>query len=187
MSEPGTYRESDGSAIDFSAALAAWTGAARAALVRTARRYRATISYKELAEEVQAVSGIRTKMLPWHWIGRVLGAVARESHQRGEPLLSALCVHEDGTIGEGYGKAIVENQGPPIPNDLDMHAAAERLKCYRFFGATLPADGGAPALTPQVARRRQREQLRVDVRRDRPICPSCHLMLPVTGQCDACS
>ena len=99
MSEPGTYRESDGSAVDFATALAAWTAAARPALVRTAQTYRDTLSYKELSEEVQVVSGIRTKMLPWHWIGRVLGSVARESHQRGEPMLSALCVHEDGTIG----------------------------------------------------------------------------------------
>ncbi len=187
MIEPGTYREIDHSPVDFATAVAAWIVAARPALLRTAGTYRVTISYKELAEEVQVVSGIRTKMLPWHWIGRVLGGVARECHQRGEPMLSALCVHEDGTIGEGYGKAIVENQGPPVPDDLDMHAAVERLNCHRFFGAPLPPDGGTPALTPQVARKRNQARVRKGVQSVRPVCPTCHLMLPLSGQCDNCS
>ncbi len=187
MSEPGTYRESDRTPVDFSRALAAWIVAARPALLQTAGTYRATISYKDLAEEVQVVSGVRTKMLPWHWIGRVLGGVSRECHQRGEPLLSALCVHEDGTIGEGYGKAIIENEGGPVPDYLDMHAATERLNCHRFFGAQLPADGGTPALTPQVARRRNRQKVQTGVQNNRPVCPTCYLMLPVSGQCDTCS
>jgi len=187
MSSPGTYRESDGKGIDFSQALEAWSAAARIALLRTARTYRATISYKDLAEEVQVSSGIRTQMLPWHWIGRVLGAVSRHCHAKGEPLLSALCVHADGTVGEGYGKAIIENYGGSAPDDLDMHAAIERLNCYRRFGAELPSDGGAPALTAEVAARRKRAQVRSGTLSDRPICPTCYLMLPLSGQCGNCS
>ena len=95
---------------------------------------------------MQETSGVRTSMLPWHWIGRVLGGAAQDSHARGEPMLSALCVHADGTIGEGYGKAILENPGGPLADDLDMHAAVERLKCHQFFGADLPPDGGTAAL-----------------------------------------
>ena len=36
-----------------------------------------------------------------------------------------------------------------------MHAAVERLACYRYFGAQLPPDGGKQRLTPQVAAKRQ--------------------------------
>lgn len=187
MDEPGTFRVSDGAPVAFATATATWTEVARSTLLRTAMEYQATISYKGLAEEVQVVSGIRTKMLPWHWVGRVLGGVARDCHRRGEPMLSALCVHEDGTIGEGYGKAILENQGPPVPDDLDLHAAEERLRCYRHFGATLPADGGTPALTPQVARLRNRAKMRTSLEGDRDVCPTCYLMLPLSGQCGNCS
>jgi hypothetical protein len=131
--------------------------------------YHATITYKDLAEEVQATSGIRTRRLLQNWIGDVLGTVAEDCHQAGEPLLSALCVRADGTVGPGYGKAVVDNFGGDPPDDLDMHAAVERLECHRFFGAQLPADGGSPALTPLVAAARR------------------HLMLPISGQCDNCS
>jgi hypothetical protein len=152
MGTPGTYRASDGSRVEFAAALAAWTAAAVPVLERVARTYHATISYKELGEEVQQVTGIRTRVLLMNWIGQVLGGVSRISHRRGQPMLSALCVHADGTVGDGYGQAILDNYGGPLPDDLDMHAAEERLRCHRSFGADLPPGGGRPALTPQVPR-----------------------------------
>ena len=46
------------------------------------------------------------------------------------------------------------SDGGPLPGDLDMHAAEERLRCYQSFGADLPPGGGRPALTPQIAARR---------------------------------
>lgn len=188
MTEPGTFRASDRSPVDFKDALPLWEQAARPALERTARTYRATISYKELAEEVQEQSGVRTLMLPWHWIGRVLGAVAHDCHGNGEPMLSALCVRSDGTVGDGYAKAIVETVGGPPPEDLDMHAATERFRCYQYFGAQMPPDGGSPALTKQVAAKRSwvRRQTANAAMPSRPICPTCHLMLPMSGQCDNC-
>jgi hypothetical protein len=177
-------------AVPFEDALHSWQAPAGGALVRTARTYRAFITYKELAEEVQDHSGIRTRSLIMNWIGRVLGTVSADCHSRGEPLLSALCVREDGTVGPGYGIAVVENYGGQAPADLDARAAAERLNCYRYFGAAgLPADGGTPSLTPKVAAKRA--SLRIAPRRQvaeesRPLCPSCHLMLPMSGQCDNC-
>src|SRR5437016_3469283 len=122
MTTPGTYREVDGSPIAMSEAKAAWAEIARAALEKTAGSYHETISYGELAEELQSRSGIRTRMLMHYWIGDVLGRVSRECHGRGEPLLSALCVHEDGTIGPGYSWAVGETYGES-PGDLEMHAA----------------------------------------------------------------
>ncbi len=186
MVSPGTYRVSDGSRVEYAAALAAWTAAAVPVLERVARSYQATISYRELGDEVQHVTGIHTRVLLMNWIGQVLGGASRISHQRGQPMLSALCVHSDGTVGEGYGQAILDNYGGPLPDDLDTHAAEERLRCYQHFGADLPPGGGRPALTSQVAARRA--WLARQSRPDAPasLCPSCNLTLPVSGICDNC-
>lgn len=188
MTVPGTYREADKTAVSASDALTAWVAPARTALERTARTYHATTTYKELAEEVQAESGIRTRRLLQHWIGDVLGTVARDCHAAGEPLLSALCVRSDGTVGPGYAIAVVENCGGDPPEDLDMHAAEERFRCYQHFGAAMPADGGKSALTKQVAAARLRAKRQPSPSESsRPICPTCHLMLPMSGQCDNCT
>lgn len=183
---PGTYRESDGQAVPMAEAKAVWVPLARDALERVARVYHGLINYGELAEELQLRSGIRTRQLIHYWIGDVLGAVAKDCYARGEPLLSALCVQQNGVIGEGYSWAMAETYGGPAPDDLDMAAAEERLKCYRFFGADLPSGGGRPALTPQVAAKRRAvaQRAREDARR--PVCPTCNLELPATGQCDFC-
>ena len=120
-----------------------------------AREYNGLISYGELAEEVQERAQIRTRQLKHYWVGAVLGVVSLDCHSRGEPLLPSLCVQQDGHIGAGYGASITDTYGGPVPEDLDMAAAEERLKCYAHFGATLPADGGTPTLSPQVATRRR--------------------------------
>src|SRR4051812_6045507 len=101
---------------------------ARDALVDVARRYNQTTTYGQLAAEVQTRSGVRTKMLMAHWIGGVLGAVADDCTQRGEPLLSALCLSEDGSVGDGYAEAVERATGER-PGDVDQHAAEERLSC----------------------------------------------------------
>ncbi|WP_261563309.1 DUF6884 domain-containing protein, partial [Frankia tisae] len=153
----GTYREADGAKVDFATARAAWAEAARDVLISVAGRYHAVTTYGELAEDVQRASGIRTTMLQMHWIGGVLGRVAEDCGSRGEPLLSALCVQkEEGIVGEGYAGAVEAVRGHR-PEDPDQHAAEERLACHRHFGATLPPDGGRPALTRQVAARRDRQ------------------------------
>lgn len=72
---PGTYREADGSTVEFANALIAWKAVARLALVRTAKKYHAIITDNELAEEVQSRTGIRTRSLMMNWIGQVLGGV----------------------------------------------------------------------------------------------------------------
>ena len=187
METPGTFRAADGSGVEFAAAQAAWTKAAVLVLERIARTYHATISYKELGDEVQQVTGIHTRVLLMNWIGPVLGGVSRISHARGQPMLSALCVHSDGTVGEGYAQAILDNYGGPAPDDLDMHAAEERLRCYQSFGAQLPPDGGRPALTPQVAARRAWLTRQSKAETPPTLCPSCNLALPVSGICDNCA
>lgn len=184
---PTTYRESDGQAVERADAQAAWIPFAREALMRVAQDYNGLITYRELAEEVQSRSEIRTQQLMHHWIGKVLSGVGRDCVSRGEPRLSSLCVQQDGQIGAGYKVELAEVDGGVVPEDLDMAAAEERLRCYAYFGATLPADGGTPTLSPQIATKRRvaARKAREDIRR--PVCPTCHLQLPSTGQCDNCA
>lgn len=73
--------------------------AARERLIATARVYHAVTTYKELAQEIQVDTGVRTRMLLMNWIGAVLGLVAEDCAKRGEPLLSALCVNQEGSVG----------------------------------------------------------------------------------------
>jgi hypothetical protein len=165
----------------------AWAVAARDLLLVTAGQYRALITYKELAEGVQRTTGIRTKRLMHYWIGDVLGRVAAQCAERGEPLLSSLCVNAAGSAGPSYGASVKAATGT-APEDLDEHAADERLKCYQHFGATLPAGGGKPALTAKLSAARSRDRAkRRAVEVATQICPVCQLQLPATGICDNCA
>lgn len=188
MTGPGTYRADDESIVPFPEAVDAWVAVARTTLEKTAKSYGSYMTYKELAEEVQTGSGIRTRVLLTNWIGKVLSPLALSCHAAGEPLLSALCVRSDETVGPTYAAALVEINGGDPPDDVDMHAAIERLNCYRYFGAKLPEGGGKPTLTKKVAAARARAKKQVaPALATRPSCPICHLMLPITGQCDNCS
>lgn len=181
----GTYRDVDGSRVPFDEAGAAWAEAARDVLISVAGKYHSVITYAELAEAIQQASGIRTKMLVMHWVGGVLGRVSRQSALRDEPLISALCVHRDGTVGDGYAVAVQAARGV-LPADPDEHAAHERLECHRAFGALLPPGGGVAALTPQVAARRGRRASPAPVAPP-SVCPVHRTVLPATGRCDDCA
>ncbi|MFD7276674.1 hypothetical protein ACFV80_06365 [Streptomyces sp. NPDC059862] len=165
----------------------AWAREAYSVLVDVAKTYHAVITYKELAEEIQSRTGIRTKTLLHNWIGPVLAKVVRETHRRGDPHLTALVVHtDDGKVGSGYQDVLAVAGEPPVEDELERerHAAQARLDCYRRFGATLPPGGGEPALTPRL-------QATVDRRRDRAekpvkLCDRCFVQLPTTGVCDSC-
>ena len=102
---PGTYRVADGRRVVFADALAAWLPLAYGELLTTAEHYHAVITYGELSERVQELSGIRTRMLLANWIGQLLGQVAARAKASNEPPLTSVCVHQDGTIGEGYAGA----------------------------------------------------------------------------------
>lgn len=168
-------------------ARAAWVPIARQSLLRTAATYHSYITYSDLAEELQATSGIRTKQLTHYWIGKVLGVVSNDCHRMKEPLLSSLCVHQNGSVGASFGQALDETYGGSRPDDLDMAAAEERLKCYGHFGAQMPPGGGEPALTPMLAAMRTRRaaasRARPVVEDKREICPLCHVRLPSSGVC----
>lgn len=182
---PGTWRVADGQRVEFSEAQRGWADAARQVLLEVAGSYHAYTTYLELGEAVQDRTGVRTRSLLTNWIGGVLGMVADECKRRGEPVLSALCVRQDETVGPGYVKAVEAVYGF-TPEDPDQHAAAERLACYRAFGADLPPGGGEPALTRRVRRVREERDRARQVERPAAMCPTCFMQLPVSGRCDMC-
>ena len=163
----------------------AWAEVAREVLIVTAKHYHSVITYKELAEEVQQRTGVYTRSLLHNWIGKVLGRVASECGKRGEPILSALCVNQAGSVGAGYGSAVLDVRGE-VPGDPDDHAAHERFACHRHFGAKLPADGGRPALVPKLAASRIRVAKTKYVAPVGETCPKCHTMMSLSGVCGNC-
>ena len=180
---PGTYRVADGTRVLFSDALAAWVPLAYDELLTTAEHYRAVITYGELSERVQKLSGTRTRMLLANWIGQLLGQVAARAKTNNEPPLTSLCVHQDGTIGEGYAgapKSVIDTPG----EDIEYYAAQHRLLCYQKYAKDLPADGGRPALTKAETERRARKTAREPAQRE--ICSIHFVELPASGHCDYC-
>lgn len=180
---PGTYCVADGSRVQFADALAAWIPIAYDELLATARRYNAYVYYGELGERVQELSGIRTKMQLRNWIGKLLEQVAIRAKANGEPPLTSLCVHQDGTIGEGYARAPKSVSDTP-GEDIEYYAAQHRLLCYQKYATDLPADGGRPALTKAVAQRRARKAAQEPARP--ALCPVHNTELPASGRCDYC-
>ena len=184
---PATGAWRDVSDMGSDAAREAWSAAARPVLLDIARRYQAVITYSELSAEIQRQTGIRTKQGLQHWIGKVLERIAIDCHDQEEPNLSSLVVNSSGSVGAGYAAA-VRTSGGEEPADLDDHAAAERLACHRHFeAADLPAGGGTPALSPQLAQRRERIRSRATPPPEPVLCPTCFIALPSSGQCDGCA
>ena len=171
--------------VGVDAARAAWAEVARELLTATAGQYQATVTHKELGLAVQERSGITTTQQQHYWIGDVLRRVSQECTSRGEPDLSSLCVNSAGSVGDGYRVLVAAHSGEE-PQDPDAHAARTRLACYRHFGAALPANGGAPALTPRLAATRTRARKAAHEARPVALCPQCHLALTATGVCDNC-
>jgi hypothetical protein len=175
----------DAAEVGPEVARAAWTPAARDVLIGIAGKYHAVITFKELAASVQETTGIRTKQMMHHWVGDVLGRVAADCVSRDEPLLSALCVTADGSVGDGYAVVVTTVRGT-APADGDDHAALERLACYKFFGANIPAGGGNPALTARLSARRTRLRKIAHEERVIPLCSKCQIAVPPSGICDNC-
>ncbi|MGM1028990.1 MAG: hypothetical protein ACQEWM_03845 [Actinomycetota bacterium] len=184
----------NGKYVSQSDAIRQWWPAAREVLIETAGEYGAWITYEDLSGRIQATSGITTNQPAAEWIGRVLSAVAADSEQRGEPRLTSLCVTAERRISEDY---------PGVPAGTDARtrervAAEDRLECYRFFGATMPANGGTPtvlALTPARPDRPARPaRSRAAAAPAAPppavmretTCPHCFMVVPLAATCRDC-
>ena len=186
----GYWTVVDGQPVSKQDAETAWAEAARVRLGEVAASYHATIEYGALADEIQVSSGIRSRVPMRHWIGGVLGDVARGNRDHAAPPLTALVVQAGtGMVGDGYDEVLRLAGMVPIhdPVEREDHAATARLECYRWAGAELPPGGGRPALAPRLRAARERA-----ARLRRPssppnLCPTCSIAMPVTGVCDSCS
>ncbi|HEU4513040.1 MAG TPA: hypothetical protein VFR87_08040 [Nocardioidaceae bacterium] len=201
---PAKARYTNAATVGTEHARETWALAARERLIETATAYHAVITYQELADFVQERSLVRTSQHMRYWIGDVLGRVARDCTQKGEPILSALCVNAHGSVGETYATALLTYRGESV-GDVDEHAARERLECYRHFGAELPPGGGVPAMAPQQVRRTQvrtstpktpkpkapkpktpKAKPAAQPEKQAAFCPVHFTQLPATGVCDLC-
>lgn len=167
-----------------------WVKHAYEALVETAGRYNAVITYSELAEEVQRRSSLRTTSQMHHWIGGLLADLVKVNHARSEPALTALVVRkDDGQVGTGYAEVLRADGQPPIDDEMEreMHAAGARLECYRHWGADVPADA-TPTLTTRTREVRARTPRSAPVvERRGNVCPTCFMETPVSGDCPNCA
>ncbi len=128
---PGTVRIADGTAVPLAEAVEGWAKVAHAELVDTAHQDGAVITYGELAEVVQAKTGIRTRMLMSNWMGRVLRAVAAQAEADGEPPLTSLCVHADGSASASCRRSTYGFDD--LAGDPEGLAVAHRDLCYRRY------------------------------------------------------
>ncbi|PWF84870.1 hypothetical protein [Kocuria rosea] len=184
---PGTWREPHRQiAFPYSQALGEWTEATIPVLEEVASRVGGYITYKDLAERLFDVTGVRTRMQLGNWIGKPLGAVLWHCHDHGLPGLSSLVVHTgDGMVGEGFNEFLRIKGRAPISDSVDLEwvAAEERLNCYRHYCPDVPA-GAEPALTREFAQKIERKAPEPSA--PAPACAGCGMQLPVSGQCDYC-
>lgn len=179
-----------------------WTLAARERLLEAAENYHAVVTREDLAAYVQRRSLIKNEQKSPSWIDDVLRRVAAQCVALNEPMLSSLVVDHKGRVGVGYQRGL-EAAGGQLPADLEEHAAHERLACYRYFGAELPADGGQPCYTsvspaPRARSRRARQAVAAGAARatavaasNAPVvgpevCAVHFIELPPSGSCDLC-
>ena len=138
--------DNDGESVSMQSALDAWEPHAIALLRDAARTHNGFVTYTQLGDAVQEQSDIRHKGLLTNWIGSLLARVIDHCVRAGTPQLSALCVKEDGMVGEGYRHALsaAGSRADELTRDqLDDHAAHMRRECNRHFGAGLPPNDGA--------------------------------------------
>lgn len=182
----------DGEFIDQVSAVRAWAQAAHEVLVATASRQRGAIDTATLARTVQQRTGIATKQSASKWIGPLLGVIAKHNADRGEPLLPALVVRRDGTVGPAW-EEVLRFARIPIPDgDLEQHAAAQRMAAHHRWAGTVeeapaasavkaPRAAGVKRAAPTTAKRPVNpEPLRGS------ICPNCFMQMSLTGVCDNC-
>jgi hypothetical protein len=185
------WRTTDGEEVPVlpGEATDAWVEEARQILAGVAGTYQQLIDRTDLAAEVQAGTGIRTSKNPHYWLSEVLAQVAAVNAVKDEPPLIALVVHRvSGAVGDDYDEVLRLTGQSAITDETarEKHAATARMECYRWAGATMPADGGHAALAPRLEQRIVRERKRALVEAPPTVCPSCFMAVPATGVCDQC-
>jgi len=204
----GFWHEPGGQGTSEAIALESWAKITHGILEQVAADYHAVVREAELAERLQAESGIRTTRGPERWLAKMLAPLAHLHHRDGYPPLTALVVDRNGWVGERYDDLMRATEQLPItdPTARELDAARARLACYQWAGSA-PEDGGVPAAVPRVVRSRAggttsgrtargrtprtpREPKAParpkKVERPVAVCPSCFMAIPATGVCDNC-
>lgn len=138
--------------IPVEAGIPRWSRAAVELLTETATDYNRVLTTNDFARQVQNRAGAWANVTSKTWVRKVLHVVTLKCVKEGWPHLAALVVRpSDGKPGPWYFDVLAET-GPGDAPDEAHHAAAQRLECYRYFGADVPEDA-EPAVD---ALRRQR-------------------------------
>ncbi|GAA1392950.1 hypothetical protein [Luteococcus peritonei] len=188
-----------GDFVDQVEAIKAWGKAAQEVLVETAGTG-STIEYQAFARALQQRSGIHTKQPTSKWVGPLLGIVARQCQQQQVPLLTALVVRRDGTVGPAYDEILRFARIPAVIGDREEHAAEQRRAAHARWQGRVPVAQTAPAdgTTPATGTARPRKATVVGkvpvtkASRSKPeplqgnICPRCFMQMSLTGVCDNC-
>jgi hypothetical protein len=150
---PGTWHHSDPTTkVAWRVAIAARVQATEAILERVAANYGGSVTYEQLAEQLFAETGYRTRMLLGQWIGQVLGPVQAATLTEGKPPLSSLVVRAaTGGVGDGY----VNHEHPEgfaSFAERQRAAAVDRLTCYRTYCDHVPRDAAPQMTSPYTAK-----------------------------------
>lgn len=185
-----TERATDERWVKPTEATSEWAAVAGEVLTEVAGHYLGLITYVDLAEQVQARTGLRTRAPYRSWIGSVLAAVVAQCRADGLPPLSSLVVYRvDSDVAVEEGTTLA------------------RFACYRRFAADVPVEAVAeadalarakeeaetprqrPARQPRAPRapRASTSTAKPKPAEEAPkICPTCFMQLPASGICDNC-
>lgn len=152
----GFVRSSSGLGLARDQALVELAKAAREELLEVASVYRQTISYRQLAADIQARAGIKAGT-SGGWLASVVAMVCRVCHRLGEPALTSLAVDErTGRVGAAFDE-VRRVAGLPLPADStarEQAAAIARLECYRRYAPGVPEDAQPTLVSSAAAARR---------------------------------
>jgi hypothetical protein len=180
---PGTYRVADGARVQFRGR----TRGLGSACLRRAAGYRPQVQrlcHLPRAQRARPRAFRHPqRMLLTNWIGKLLEQVAIRAKANREPSLTSLCVHQDGTIGDGYARAesrrrhtrrrhrILRGAAPPAVLPEARSRPARRRK---------PPSVDKGRSTATRARKAAQEPAH------RALCPVHDTEVPASGHCDYC-
>lgn len=182
-----------GDFVDQVSAVKAWAQAAHDILVERAAE-QGVIDPQSLARQVQKRTGISTTQPASKWIGPLLGVIARQYHAKELPLLTALVVKRDGTVGPAYDEVLRFARIPAVIGDREEHAEQQRTAAYqRWRGAAVAAPAATPRATTVVGKSGRAAAVKAaPAKKAKPeplqgnVCPNCFMQMSLTGVCDNC-
>ena len=100
-----------------------------AELIQVAQ-HRGTITYQDIA----VIAGLPTQgSYMGSELGKILGTISQDEHDAGRPMLSAVVVHKDGTMGDGFFTFARELGLIGPEDDEEAFLKAEREKVYQTW------------------------------------------------------